>query len=353
MRQLALLFILILFAPISSAKTEQLIIRPGIPDVYVIKKGDTLWDISSHFLANPWLWPKLWQANDYITNPHLIYPGDQLNLVWVDGQPQLWLKKTVRLSPGIRVKRSPVTTLQESLIFPYLAENKLITEQRLAQVPRVLGASDERGYMVKGDTVWVDTALDIGDNWWVYRLGTDFERTGDEPAKIVSLQQIAKLEVIAQKGNLSLLSVASLRQEIHQNDLLLPAPLLGSPPEMTFSPSQPAVDLRATVLGHLDGRGYMATSQVVVLDRGRLDDLVAGNVLQLYRSGAKVAGSKGSYHYQTDNNVAQQHQLSDIHIGEVMVIRPYDSFSLAVVTRSTEPFHAGVQARPPRQVIHG
>jgi hypothetical protein len=48
--------------------------------VYTIKPGDTLWDISSKFLKNPFLWPKLWQRNPYIGNPHWIYPGNPIRL---------------------------------------------------------------------------------------------------------------------------------------------------------------------------------------------------------------------------------------------------------------------------------
>ena len=54
--------------------------KKGTEGVYTIKKGDTLWDISAKFLKDPFLWPKLWERNPYITNPHWIYPGNQIQL---------------------------------------------------------------------------------------------------------------------------------------------------------------------------------------------------------------------------------------------------------------------------------
>src|SRR4030042_6251798 len=67
---ISLIFIL---SPLAQEKKEA-------EDVYTIKQGDTLWDISSKFLKDPFLWPKLWQRNPYISNPHWIYPGQSIRL---------------------------------------------------------------------------------------------------------------------------------------------------------------------------------------------------------------------------------------------------------------------------------
>lgn len=348
MRLVVLLFIFISSLSVSWANTGLPSVKKNIPEIYTVKKGDTLWDISAYFLDNPWLWPQLWQANDYIQNPHLIYPGDKLHLVWINGRPQLQLKKTVVLSPQVRIKHSPITTLQETLIFPYLAENKLMTANSATQLPRILGASDEKGYMSPGDRIWVDAELLLDTEWWVYRVETDFTRNDETKAKVVSLKEIARLRTSEIQENMSLMTVESFRQEISQNDILLPAPLDNGDVDMNFSPSTAPAGIQASVLGHLEGHGYIATSQIVVLDRGHLDNLAAGNVLQLFRLGAEVTGKKGNYAYKKEHNwLSVKQQLSSLHIGEVMVIRPYEYFSLAVVTRSLEPFSAGVLALPP------
>src|SRR5512145_1655383 len=65
-------------------------LAPNAPERYTVKRGDTLWDLSSMYLTSPWRWPELWGMNkDQIRNPHLIYPGQELVLVKVDGRARL------------------------------------------------------------------------------------------------------------------------------------------------------------------------------------------------------------------------------------------------------------------------
>jgi len=51
---------------------------PEGTEVYVIEPGDTLWDLSTRFYADAYLWPQLWERNQYIEDAHWIYPGDPL-----------------------------------------------------------------------------------------------------------------------------------------------------------------------------------------------------------------------------------------------------------------------------------
>ena len=98
----AMVFALLLAGQIFAT---DVVLNPEHPDQYVVVKGDTLWDISAMFLRDPWLWPEVWHVNPQIENPHLIYPGDILTLVYIDGKPQLRLSRgDLKLSPRIRVE---------------------------------------------------------------------------------------------------------------------------------------------------------------------------------------------------------------------------------------------------------
>ena len=75
--------------------------KASAPEQYTVKRGDTLWDISNHYLVEPWFWPEIWYLNPQINNPHLIYPGDVLSIFYVGGKPYLTVgeRKTMGLAP--------------------------------------------------------------------------------------------------------------------------------------------------------------------------------------------------------------------------------------------------------------
>jgi nucleoid-associated protein YgaU len=54
---------------------------PGATDqVHVVAKGDTLWQLAAKYYGDPYLWPQIWEKNQYIKDAHWIYPGDPLVL---------------------------------------------------------------------------------------------------------------------------------------------------------------------------------------------------------------------------------------------------------------------------------
>ena len=79
-----------------------------------VVKGDTLWDISAALLDDPWLWPEIWQANPNIENPHLIFPGDTITLVYINGRPKLLLQRP-GLEPEIPSVEDGMKLYQEAV----------------------------------------------------------------------------------------------------------------------------------------------------------------------------------------------------------------------------------------------
>ncbi|HTG31853.1 MAG TPA: LysM peptidoglycan-binding domain-containing protein [Thermoanaerobaculia bacterium] len=54
---------------------------PGATDqIHVVAKGDTLWQLAAKYYGNAYLWPQIWEKNQYIKDAHWIYPGDPLVL---------------------------------------------------------------------------------------------------------------------------------------------------------------------------------------------------------------------------------------------------------------------------------
>lgn len=90
MRKSLLALLLVAVGGLAQAEVQ---LKDNHPERYTVVKGDTLWGISGRFLREPWKWPELWHANPQIANPHLIYPGDTLSMVYVDGQPRLVLDR--------------------------------------------------------------------------------------------------------------------------------------------------------------------------------------------------------------------------------------------------------------------
>ena len=105
---------------------DEIALRPDHPDRYVVVKGDTLWDISARFLETPWRWPEVWSFNPQIKNPHLIYPGDVVSLVYDEqGRPMLKVARgqpTVKMSPKVRATRvdTPISTIPLTAIEQFL-----------------------------------------------------------------------------------------------------------------------------------------------------------------------------------------------------------------------------------------
>lgn len=222
-----------LFAFQVSADT--LALKKDHPDRYVVQKGDTLWDISGRFLTKPWLWPRLWDMNKQIKNPHWIYPGDRLRLTWVNGQPKLVLdssdarsgKKVITLTPKMRIeeKQGPVSTVEYSDISQFLRADMVADSNvDLEHMPYVLGENDDTSiFMSQGQTLHVRGKPDLNTNYGVYRIGNVYkdEQTGEELGRQLELVGVVQPKELYDT-DITSVEVLSSFSEIRRGDRLLP-----------------------------------------------------------------------------------------------------------------------------------
>ena len=158
----------------AAAHTRRHPVAPNAPDSYVVKHGDTLWGIAKVFLRDPWYWPEIWQVNPQVHNPHLIYPGDTLRLVYVDGQPQIVLQPGLERGNGARVMprvrsqplEAAVTTIPYETVAAFMSKPSVLDKEQIKGAPYVLTTRDSHVIMADGDTVYArgfKSPAELGD----------------------------------------------------------------------------------------------------------------------------------------------------------------------------------------------
>ncbi|EOX1297566.1 LysM peptidoglycan-binding domain-containing protein [Vibrio cholerae] len=341
----ALLPFTLLSGQVTADEQTPLALKPNAPTTYTVVKGDTLWDISALYLDSPWLWPRLWQVNPEIDNPHLIYPGDKLTLFWRDGQPVLSLKPMRKLSPQVRVlEKQAVPTVQEGLVLPYLQSDRLMAKTALQGSVRVIGSSEGRQYLTKQDQLYI-SGVHSEKKWGIYREVAQYQRDDEV---MVALRLVAVGELAMTGGNFSGLSLQEQNQEILANDIALPeVDLEERQLSTTFYPQPAPVGSEARILGSLEGSQYAGQNQVVVIDQGRSDGVAQGSMFELYQAAVQVKAKQDSSTFLSERSNTDV-QLPSVKVGALMVIRPYERFSLALITNSSAPISAEVHALSPQ-----
>ncbi|WP_020208555.1 LysM peptidoglycan-binding domain-containing protein [Gilvimarinus chinensis] len=316
------------------------------PDEYVVEKGDTLWDISETFLDSPWLWPEIWHANPEIENPHLIFPGDVVRLVYIDGKPHLTVDRTVRLSPSGDAKLEPtvrVLPIEEAIpavsldkIASYLSRSRIVMPDEVEGVPYIVGGSEKRLITGKGDTAYARGTVPDGiGNFDVFRQGETFvDEQTDEVLGIHALG-VGGVSIDKIDGEIIRVHVTRSDEELRAGDILLPN--VERSIVSIFYPSAPDFPIEAEVLAVEGGVTQIGKMDVMIINQGERDGVQVGNVFEAFVKGETIQ----------DRVTGDTLQLMDERAGLVMVFRTFEKLSFAIVMEATRPMAVGDLLRNP------
>jgi hypothetical protein len=348
-------------------------VRSDHPDEYVVVKGDTLWDISGRFLDKPWQWPAIWQANPQIENPHLIYPGDVISLVYVDGVPQLRLRRggTEKLSPSVRVteRDDAIRAIPFDAIAPFVKNLHVLSPEEFEGLPYIVANEEQRLNSTFSDVTYA-RGLDaqVGEEYIVARLSNIYDRLGKPPEirrvmpkehwkqvpnvwdrdedtfNTVSpwnkrpknpvgyeLVEVSRVRVV-QAGEISVLDIVRDRTEVKPGDYILPANDKGY--ESRFYPrAMESVPDGLRVLATSGQRTGVGIYQIVSINGGSNQGIEPGHVFAAFGRGAVVEDRTG-YRWGSFAKDADV-RLPEVYDGLVMVFRTFDEISYGMVMTST------------------
>jgi len=177
----------------------------GGVDVHVVRDGDTLWDISGQYFGDSWHWPELWSFNPEITNPHWIYPLDQLRLSpSALAGDEVMAKVQAGGGSGGLSSRAPSagvlagTETAPSVVVPrgaftpgtvFLREQGYLDKEALRTAGVITGGNEEQMFLAPSDQVYVrfktDEPVTEGQVYTVFREMKPEERGDEEEAGVL------------------------------------------------------------------------------------------------------------------------------------------------------------------------
>lgn len=331
---LTLFLCLLLCGTVAAADSPTL--KASHPDRHVVQRGDTLWDISARFLQAPWRWPEIWHVNPQIQNPHLIYPGDIIELSYVDGMPRLSLRRgsLVKLSPRIReddldaaIPSIPISAIQQFLSRPYVLDSGSLTASPYIVSfgeDHVIGSSNVKAY-VRTLPDEQPIHFDVVRPGKPYRDGESNEILGYEALFLGSAE-------LMRTGDPATVMLTNMELEFVIGDRLIPESRDAS--RSNFIPKAPDRPIDGSIISVLNGVSQIGQYNVVVLDRGSRDGLSPGHVLNINRQGLLVRDTVSPI-------LGTKVKLPDEPAGILLVFRVFERVSFGLVMHATDAMHLG------------
>lgn len=315
---------------------EPTVVHAGpVPDLHVVKRGDTLWDISWYYFNDPWQWPKVWSFNTQITNPHWIYPGDLVRLLpkGMTSDPTPLPHDVEGNDEGTAFEPAPARRFEVQL-----KQVAFVDQQELDESVVIDGSVDAKELLSTGDAVYLKypegKPPKVGQRYSIYEAGTQVEHPRDGNVVGSYVRIIGELEVTSvKKDKRARAVVTDSNREIERGALV--GPLIKQ--LRTVPPARNEVDAQGTIIAMLGNDELMGTGEVIFVDLGEGSGLKVGNRMYVVRRGdafedvMEPSGSVG----QDDRRFPAR------ALGEVVIVDVGKNVSIGLVTLSVQEMGVG------------
>jgi len=312
----------------------------GHPNDYVVQDGDTLWDIAGTFLKDPWFWPEVWYVNPQIENPHLIFPGDTLSLVYIGGQQRITTTSrgpSYRMSPSARATplSEAVTSIPYEQISSFLSKGLVLEKGQIDRMPYIVSTRGDHMVAAAGNEIYVrgGAPAQSGTRYSVVHVGDELVDPDDN--KVIGFQGIYVGEgMMARGGDPATVALTDTNREALNGDRLIPE-TVDIP--LNFFPKAPDTQVDGRIISVVDGVSMIGQYQVIVMNRGARNGLAPGDILTVFQAGEVIK----------DRFEGGKVKLPDEEAGTVMVFKVYDRIGYALVMEATQPIHVLDAVRNP------
>ncbi|GAV21333.1 LysM domain protein [Mariprofundus micogutta] len=304
-------------------------VKPNLPQPYIVKKDDTLWDIADYFFKDPWKWLKIWERNLYITNPDLIYPGNE---IWFDGT-RIKQGGLTTVSPRPQVVIKPVERIDgvvdSSIMLAALERQDFISADEIEGMGYVLDSRDERINYGVNDHIYLrlQQSAKQGDLFDVFRTADEVRDPNSGDVAGVLVEHLGQVRVDSNADGVYRGLVVKGFEEISRGDRLKPAKVI----DPKIVPSTPDQKLSGNVMYIRNNAKEAGQNQVIGISLGITNGVKPGTALSIYKAGRVVE----------DKVTGEDVRLPLEKIGRLLVLVPQDRASIALVTSSTQAINIG------------
>ncbi len=343
------------------AQTEPLLDEPAGEDPdrykYVVKRGDTLWDLASRFLDDPFKWPHIWQQNQHIEDPHWIYPGDVLTIVpeedtlqnKLDNLPVEHIGGTEYAeAAGAEDEEFSVTwtaPTAESDRVIYTPAHKLgfMSGQEIESTAIINDAPESKAIYGTYDKVYINAGKNrgfkVGDKFDIFRAVSEIRHPITNKKVGKNIRTIGTLKIIKVDGTSSEAEIISSNESVILGDHI--TPMTRAKTQVMFCDIDARYYERPLegyiILSQL-GNTYTSKDEIVYIDVGKKHGVVPGNLFNAYLPRRRVK----------DPETGEKMWLPEKTIGKLVVMTTSQNFSTALIIQSIQEFKVGEHVRSKR-----